>query len=360
MLDIAPDEVTRVDRSDMLGATVSLPDQIEGVLSMPAPELRGPSTPPSRVLVVGMGGSAAGGDYLAAWADYESAVPILVRRGYDLPTWVDASTLVIGVSFSGETEETLAQFHAARQKGARLAAVSTGGRLERYAAKAGAPFVKIEGGLQPRAALGRTLSAQAILLEAAGVLKTRAALKGAVDVLRAMAPDFATDLAPPRNEPKRVALALHGTIPGFYAEARLLPVARRAANQVHENGKGLAWWAEMPEMNHNELVGWWNTDTSDGTAAVFLRDRQESRAVSERWDFTAEAVRRQGVPLVQLEARGESLLARQLSLTFLADAMSVYWAIRRNIDPTPVDVITTLKKRVSSAGVVEALDRVYR
>jgi glucose/mannose-6-phosphate isomerase len=304
-----------------------------------------------------MGGSAAGGDYLAAWADAAGSIPILVRRGYDLPQWVDRSTLVLGVSYSGETEETLASFLEARDRGARLAAVSTGGRMEKYAKASGATFFRVEGGLQPRAALGRMLSAQAVVLEAAGVLKTRAILESTRESLRGLASDLAADLPPPRNEGKRLALALHGSIPAFYAAGPLLPAARRAANQVHENAKALAWWAEMPEMNHNELVGWWNTDLAEGTSAVFLRDRAEDRPLAARWDFTAEAIRRQGVPLVQVEARGSDVLARQLTVTLTVDAASVYLAVRRNQDPTPVEVITNLKKHVGQAGVVEALDK---
>lgn len=354
MLDVTADEVAKVDRSGMLKAVLTLPDQVEAALRA-GPYPRIPT--PSKVLVAGMGGSAIAGSYLAAWADREAKVPLAVSRSYELPAWVDRETLVLAVSFSGETEETLHALAQARDRGARIAAVSTGGRVERYARAAGGTFHPVPAGGQPRAAIGSMLATEALVLEAAGVLPARAALEDAARTMRAMVEDLAADVPPPRNEAKRTALALHGSLPAFYGADALAPVAIRLANQVQENAKTPAWAGTMPEMNHNELVGWDGAADVDGLAAVFLRDRRESRAMTQRWDFTAETLRKRGVPLVQLEARGEHLLSRQMSLTLLGDAASAYLAVRRAVDPSPVGIIGELKRRVAAAGVVAELDR---
>src|SRR5581483_11171420 len=152
MLDIAEDAVRDADRDDMMGHVLGYPAQLEAAL---AQRFQG-SLPrrPTRVLVVGMGGSAIGGDYLGAWADAEGKLPILTSRAYELPSWVDADTLVVAVSYSGNTEETLASFAQAKAQGAMLAAVSTGARLEELAKSYHAPFARIPGAkMMPRAAL---------------------------------------------------------------------------------------------------------------------------------------------------------------------------------------------------------------
>lgn len=356
MLDVPPETVARFDRAGMLREVLRLPDQIEAALRGSIPRI----PTPSRVLVAGMGGSAIAGSYLAAWADHDSRIPISVSRSYELPSWVDASTLVLAVSFSGETEETLHALVQAKERGAKIAAVGTGGRIEKFARAAGGVFAPVPAAPQPRAQIGSMLATEALVLEAAGVLEARPALGDAVRTLRAMAPDLAGDVPPPRNEGKRIALAIAGTIPCAYGGDALAPTATRFANQVQENSKTLAWSATMPEMNHNELVAWDATEDVDGVAAVFFRDRLESRAMTERWDFAAEVVRKRGAPLVQLEAKGESIVARQLSVTMVGDAASVYLAALRGVDPSPVDLIGALKKRVGTAGVVAELDRKMR
>lgn len=349
MLDVSEEQVQKVDRQDMLGLVRAYPEQLEGAL---AASFQG-SLPrqPSRVLVVGMGGSAIGGDYLGAWADAEGKAPILVSRHYELPAWVGPDTLVVAVSYSGNTEETLASFAQAKKQGAMLAAVSTGARLEELAKSYQAPFARIGGAkMMPRAALPANFGTTALLLDHLGVLKTRHALEKTVRTLREAVVDVAPDVPSSKNEAKRIALALQDSVAAVYGASILAPAARRFANQLNENSKVLAWWGVMPEMNHNELVGWEGDDELDRFTAVFLRHAAEHEQAKKRYEFTGRLVQERGGRLVQIDSRGDTIPERLLTSSLVGDAVSVYLAVLRGKDPTPVDVITNLKSRVGETG----------
>ncbi|HWH09295.1 MAG TPA: bifunctional phosphoglucose/phosphomannose isomerase [Candidatus Thermoplasmatota archaeon] len=346
MLDIPEEAVAAADPAGMLGHVQSYPRMVEAALQQ-RPDVRPLSRRPARVLVVGMGGSAISGDYLAAWLDAEGDVPVLVSRNYELPAWVDRDTLVLAFSYSGTTEETLAAFAQARQKGAMLAAMSTGARLQELAQKYGAPFAKIPAtGLQPRAALPSSFATSALLLEGLGLLKAEAALRAAVSTLDAVQLD----------ESKRAALALEGTIAGTYAAGLLAPAARRFANQLNENAKVLAWWGVMPEMNHNELVGWAGDDALDRFTAVFLRHADEHPQAKARYDFTAKLVQERGGQVLQMEAKGATVAEKLLTSSMVGDAASVYLAALRKVDPTPVKVISELKAKVGETGFAARIE----
>ncbi|HLE95993.1 MAG TPA: bifunctional phosphoglucose/phosphomannose isomerase [Candidatus Thermoplasmatota archaeon] len=353
MLDIAAADVLAADPSDMLGAVLRWPEALAEATREPAP----PRIPrPSRVLVVGLGGSAISGDYAARWADRVGPVPVLVRRGYDVPAWVDSSTLVVAVSYSGGTEETLSSFVAARKRGARLVGVGTGGELKRFAERARAPFVPVRAGLQPRAAMPHVLARLADVLEAAEVLPgARDEIEAAIPHLQKLVQDLAADAPPSRNEAKRTALALEGTVPAVYAADHLGPVARRFANQLNENAKVVAFHGEMPEMNHNELVGWSEDDDLDRLTMVLLRHAAEIPQVQERFEFTAQVVQARGGRVVQHAMRGHAPLAEALAHTILADAVSIYLAAIRRKDPTPVSIIARLKEKVAALGLTQGL-----
>ena len=350
MLDIPEDKVRAVDPEDMLGRVRSAPDMLDAALAAPQ-QIEPLPRAPSRVLVVGMGGSAITGDYLQAWLDAEGGIPLLVSRHYELPNWVDKDTLVVAFSYSGNTEETLAAFAEAKKAGAMLAAMATGNRLEELAKSYRAPFARVQPGLQPRAALPASFGTASLLLERLGVLKdAQAQLKRAARTLREAVVDIAPDVPASKNEAKRTALALQETVAGVYAAGLLTPTARRFANQLNENSKVLAWWGVMPEMNHNELVGWAGDDDLDRFTAVFLRYHDEHAQAKARFDFTARLIQQRGGRVVQHEARGETVPEKLLTSTLVGDAVSVYLAALRGVDPTPVKVIGELKARVGETG----------
>ncbi|MFA5861043.1 MAG: bifunctional phosphoglucose/phosphomannose isomerase, partial [Candidatus Thermoplasmatota archaeon] len=281
----------------------------------------------------------------------EGKVPMLVSRAYELPSWVDGDTLVIGFSYSGTTEETLAAFAEAKKRGAMLAAVSTGARLEELAKSYHAPFARIGGEkMMPRAALPRAFGTAAMLLDSLGLLKAEAALKETVRTLREGVNDLAPGVAADKNEAKRTALALQDTVSMTYAAGLLAPAARRFANQLSENSKVLASWGVMPEMNHNEIVGWAGDDELDRFTAVFLRHAQEHAQAKARFDFTGHLIQKRGGQVIQMEGRGASPAASLLTVSLLGDAVSVYLAALRKMDPTPVKIIGDLKAKMGETG----------
>lgn len=345
MLDIPEEAVKAVDPAGMLGHVQRYPEMVEDALKH-RPSVSALPRRPTRVLVVGMGGSAISGDYLAAWLDAEGEVPVLVSRNYELPHWVDRDTLVLAFSYSGTTEETLASFAQAKQKGAMLAAMSTGARLEEMAKRYDAPFARIPAtGLQPRAALPSSFATSALLLEGLGLVKAEAPLRRAVATLKETS----------MEEAKRAALALEGTVAGTYAAGLLAPAARRFANQLNENAKVLAWWGVMPEMNHNELVGWAGDDDLGRFTAVFLRHADEHPQARARYDFTARLIQERGGAVLQMEAKGDTLAEKLLTSSMLGDAASVYLAALRKVDPTPVKVIGDLKAKVGETGFAASI-----
>jgi len=349
--DITEEKLRTVDREDMLGRVRAYPDMLESAVRN-APDVRALERAPSRVLVVGMGGSAISGDYLATWLDAEGKTPLVVSRNYELPAWVDKDTLVLAFSYSGKTEETLAAFAQARKKGAMLGAMATGARLEELAKDYGAPFARIENGLQPRAALPAAFGTAAMFLDRLGLLKAEEKLRKTARTLREGVVEIAPDVPAQKNEAKRIALALQGTVGAVYSAGILGPAARRFANQLNENSKVIAFHGQMPEMNHNELVGWAGDDDLDRFTAVFLRYADEHAQAKARYDFTGRLIQERGGRVIQMEARGESIPERLLTVSLAGDAVSVYLAVLRGQDPTPVKVITELKNKVGETGFV--------
>lgn len=350
MLDIPEEKVKAIDPEDMLGRVRAYPDMLDSALQGDMQVDALPRTP-ARVLVVGMGGSAIAGDYLQAWLDAEGKVPVVVSRAYELPRWVDKDTLVVAFSYSGKTEETLAAFAEAKKAGAMLAAMSTGNRLEELAKSYRAPFARVTPGLQPRAALPASFGTASLLFEKLGILPgAEAALKRAARTLREAVIDIAPDVPASKNEAKRTALALQDSVAGVYAAGLLTPTARRFANQLNENSKVIAFWGVMPEMNHNELVGWAGDDDLDRFTAVFLRYQDEHAQAKARFEFTGRLIQQRGGRVIQHEARGESVPEKLLTSSLVGDAVSVYLAALRGVDPTPVRVITELKAKVGETG----------
>ncbi|HVL49401.1 MAG TPA: bifunctional phosphoglucose/phosphomannose isomerase [Candidatus Thermoplasmatota archaeon] len=355
MLDLPEDKIRAVDASNMLGTIHGSPEMLERALAAFDGKAIRPARKVRRVVIVGMGGSAMGGDYLAAWAALEGTAPVEVVRTYALPAYVDADTLVLAISYSGNTEETLAAFAEAHRRGAMVAAIATGNKLEALAKKHGAPFVRIEGGHQPRAALPILLATSALVLEAYGVIKARAALTEALPDLRALAADLAPEAGTARNEAKRIALALQDSVPIVYGADELVPAARRFANELNENSKILGFWGAMPEMNHNELVGWAGDDDLDRFTAIFLRREQEHPQIKERYDFTGHLIQERGGRLVQIQAKGKGFVTAMLTATYVGDMVSGYLAVLRGKDPSPVEIITRLKNKLGETGFVDTV-----
>jgi glucose/mannose-6-phosphate isomerase len=323
---------------DMRAAVAGFGDQLRWAAALELPEV----APASDLLVCGMGGSGISGDYLASLA----SARVTVHKSYGLPGWAwVARPLVLALSYSGETEETLSAVAEASEAGLGVVAVTTGGSLGAEARTRAWPCVPLPPGLQPRAALGYLLGATVrVAMQAGAVTPPVADLAEAAGV--------ADGLVGPGGPGWRLAAdlaaALDGRLVAVYGSGVTAPVANRWKTQVNENAKWPGWWSVLPELDHNEIVGW-RAHPEIGrhrVGIVTLRDRAEPAAVARRFRLS-EAVTRDDVSWIgEVWGQGESPLARMVSLTVLGDALSVELADLAGVDPVPVEPIEDLKRRM--------------
>ncbi len=314
-------------------------------LSLPLPR------PASCVLVSGMGGSAIGGDVVRAVAASSLKVPMLVVRGYGLPAFTDASSLVVVSSYSGNTEETLYSYEQARAAGAQIVCLTSGGQLASLAGKYGNPLLQLPAGMPPRTALGFSAIMLFGCLTAAGLLPDMSShFEEAVVVLNGLVTRYGPGTPESKNPAKIIARSLWGNVVGIYASNGLLdPAAVRWRGQMEENAKNLAFHHVLPEMNHNELVGWeLPAHVLQQIGVVFLRDRDDHPQNQRRFDLTREIVALKAAAVHEAWTEGESPLARIFSLICLGDFVSFYLACLNEVDPTPVPVIEMLKQKLGS------------
>lgn len=298
------------------------------------------------VVVAGMGGSGIAGDVVRSLYADVAAVPILVSKGYAIPAFCGPATLVLAVSFSGETEETLEAARSARSRGCPVVALSTGGALAALASAEGFPHVAIPNdAVMPRAALGYLAGGCIGVLQAAGLIPPAAS-----DVAAAatFADAFAATLGPERptadNEAKDLATWIGGRTPLIWGTEGLAEAAAlRWKTQLNENAKIPAFHAALPELDHNEVEGW-SERTGEGYAGVVLRHAEEHPRIAARVGITRSLLG--GLDVREVQAGGSSRLERLFSLILLGDFTSVYLAILRGVDPSPVPVLSELKERL--------------
>jgi glucose/mannose-6-phosphate isomerase len=338
------------DPSRMLETALGLPSQVREAWRIGGSAAL-PALPGSleHVVVAGMGGSAIGGDLLAAVLRDRLGLPLIVIRDYSLPPFVGRRSLVIATSYSGETEETLAAAEDARRAGAVLLAITSGGRLAGIAERAGGGAVLVPGGLAPRAALGYLMVPVLAAFERWSICGP---LAGEVDEAAAILDDLAAGLGPlvpaSRNPAKRLAEQLLGRIPAVYAAAPdVEAAARRWKCQFNENSKTLATWNTFPELAHNETMGWGAPAHVAGLFAVIvlLAGHETARALL-RVRTTCDLAFRHAAGVHEFGGRGTGRLARILSLVLLGDLASIYLAYLRGVDPTPIEAITAVKQRM--------------
>jgi glucose/mannose-6-phosphate isomerase len=301
----------------------------------------------SSVVLTGLGGSAAGGDFVRALFDVEGRVPFTVNREYALPAWVGSETLVVATSYSGDTEETLSAYGDARRRGASLLVVSSGGELSSRARSDGVPLVTIPGGQPPRTAMGFMLVPVLVATSRLGLLPAQDIDAASRHVEIAMA-SWVNEVPSAGNRAKQLAARLHGALGVLYGlGAWQGVVAQRWKGQLNENAKQHVFAHALPEMNHNEILGWEGAGRVgvERWLAILLADGTEGRRMSLRADATLDVVRRAaGVERVQ--ATGPTLLAKMLSLALLGDFVSLYLAALNGVDPYSIDSIEAIKQHL--------------
>jgi glucose/mannose-6-phosphate isomerase len=278
-------------------------------------------------------------------------VPMAVLRDYTLPGWVGEDTLVVLSSYSGGTEETLTCASQAIERGSLCVAITSGGKLAEFYGAEGVPVIGVPVGLQPRAALLHLLAPVVTVLGRLDLVPdAEAELDAATATLRegarAYGPDAPEDDG---NAAKVLARALDGSLPLVYGAESTAAVARRWKCQLNENAKVPSFWAALPELDHNEIVGYEGFGAvGERVVVVMLREPRQHRQVQRRFDLTKDLIEASVRRVLTVTAEGERPLARVLDLTLLGDYVSLYLACLRGVDPGPVDIIGRLKDRLAS------------
>jgi glucose/mannose-6-phosphate isomerase len=345
---LSREAIARVDPSDQLGDVLALPEHLRDALWRAESAIMQDWDTTAGLVVAGMGGSAIGGALARAALGDHASRPIFVTRAYGLPPWTTPDTMVLCASYSGDTEETLACYESAGALGARRTVVTTGGKLAEMARADGVPVIPLPGGFQPRAAVAYMTVAA---LEVAALCGAGPRLTSEIDVAASHTEHLVAEWGPDAPEDclsKEVARGLYGTAPVIAGAGLTTPIAYRWKTQINENAKQPAFAHELPELDHNEIVGWEGAQEVGRFSAVFLDDSDAHPRVKARMQLTERLIAGNAAASYRLETRGQTMIERVISLLLLGDLVSIYLAALRGVDPAPVKVIDELKAELAS------------
>ena len=340
--------VAAVDAAAQVDDILGMPDQLRDALWRVESAKLEPHDAPGGLIVAGMGGSAIGGALAREALGDRASRPIVLARGYDLPAWTTPDTTVLCASYSGNTEETLAVWEAAGALGARRIVATTGGKLADAARAESVPVIPLPGGFQPRAAVAYSL---VVALEVAGVCGAGESLHAEIDVAAAHAEELVREWGPDGPEDglaKTLARGLHGTVAQIAGAGLTAPIAYRWKTQFNENAKLPCFSHELPELDHNEIVGWHGARELGRFSALFLDDSDLHPRIRQRIELTRGLIAAEAAATYRIETIGENRIERLISLVLLGDLVSLYLAVLRGVDPSPVEMIERLKSALAS------------
>lgn len=289
------------------------------------------------IYVAGLGGSGIGADFVHEFVRHECKIPFTIGKGYQIPASVGKNTLAIASSYSGNTEETLSSFEQIQKTGAKIVIISSGGKLIEIAKEKGYDFILVPGNWpSPRACLGFSFVQQLFILSKLG-LTSDAAIKS---VERSI-PMLEAEMEAIKTDAKEVAVRLDKKIPIIYTTDRMESVAVRFRQQINENSKMLCWHHVIPEMNHNELVGW--KDHKEDWAVVYLRNEDDYPRNAVRMDINKEIISKYADTIIEIYSKGNDLVERAMYLVHYGDWITWYLSELHGVDSIEVDVIDYLK-----------------
>src|SRR3954447_17201437 len=359
-LELDRDSIGQIDTTDQLTDVLAIPEHLRDALWKAESAQLSSWDSPAGLVVAGMGGSAIGGALPrralghtrsrplphAALGD-TAPRPILSARAYGLPPWTTPDTTVLCSSYSGDTEETLACYEAGGALGAKRVVATSGGKLAELARADGVPVIPVAGGLQPRAAVAYMAVAA---LEVAARCGAGPRCASDIDVAAEHLEELVVEWGPEAAEDslaKELARGLMGSVPVVAGAGLTTPIAYRWKTQFNENAKIPAFWHELPELDHNELVGWGSAAELGRFSAVFLEDSDTHPRIAERVELTERLIRDSATGTFRVETQGTTLVERVFSLVLLGDLVSVYLAALRGVAPGPVALIEQLKTQLA-------------
>ena len=314
---------------------------------------------PEALAIAGMGGSVIGGDILRDILQDEVSVPIEVWRDYGLPSWLGPGHMVVAISYSGNTEETLVAFSEALKRGCMVIAITSGGYLASLCRKTGVPLLEVPGGRVTRMSFPYLFFPLLVFLERSGLARGLCDLaERAAGLLSSMAKDLGPETPTEENEAKRLASRLVGTVPLVYGFGWLKAVAYRLKTQFNENSKVPSFSNWFPPMNHHEIVGW---EAEEELLRVFsvvlLRSRGEPPEIRRRIELTKEIALERASNLLEIWARGSSKLEEAISALYIGDIASLYLAFARGVDPYRTESISALKRGMAELGIADKVEK---
>lgn len=342
--------IQRYDKSKMQKLLIEFPKQVEEAVQI-GKKFRSPfrRSQIDTIVITGLGGSAIGGDLLRSYLAEELKISIMINRHYFLAEFVNDRTLVVVSSYSGNTEETIAAHLDAKKRRAKVLCISSNGETAKIAKKFKQPLITIPKGFPPRTALGYSFFPILIALSKMRFIKPKNAdIKETVALLKKKSKLYSA--VNDKNPAIQLARQLYMKLPIIYSAADRFDIVNlRWRGQIAENAKQLAFGHVLPEMNHNELVGWrvLRRMMEEEMVALFLRDKEDHERVKIRMEVTKGIINQYASKVIEVHSEGRSLLARMFSLIYLGDWTSYYLAILNGVDPTPVKVIDYLKNELA-------------
>ena len=299
-----------------------------------------PDTEFNNVVVTGLGGSGIGGSIVQNYVFDKLKIPFLVNKDYFLPSFVNKKSLVIVCSYSGNTEETLMAMHQAKKAKATIVCITSGGQVAEFANKKRLDCILVPAGMPPRSCIGYSLVQILYVLSHFKLIGTHfeTEIKAAIKYMKAE-----------ENETQKKALAIakkiSGKLPVIYSAPPFEGVAIRFRQQINENSKLLCWNGVVPEMNHNELVGW--RDDAQDKAVIILRTKEDFDRTQTRMEINKKIIKKHTSTIIEIYAEGKSYWEKVFYFIHLTDWISVILADIRELDATEVKVIDFLKKSLS-------------
>ena len=328
-------------KQNMEKLVINFPNQLrESLVIANNAVVSAPANPIHNIVLAGLGGSGIGGNMVAELIKQECKIPFAIYKGYELPSYINENTLVILSSYSGNTEETLSACAQAQAANCKIIAITSGGKIMEIAKANNYDLIVLPGGMPPRSCLGYSMTQQIAALHKYGFISNALLTQLAVSAesLEAQQPEI-------RGKAKKIASVLFGKLPVIYATDRMDAVAVRFRQQINENSKMLCWHHVIPEMNHNELVGW--RDKNDNLAVIIFRNEDDFSRNQMRIDINKEVFETFTNTMIEVWSKGDSLCERMMYFVHLGDFITTDLADLRKLDPTEVKVIDYLKNELA-------------
>jgi len=343
-----PNEINELDPQGMVEDLDTFPEQCREAVSIGAEkDLPFAIDGFDRIVVTGMGGSAIVGDILSRLID----LPVMTNRGYYLPDSVDGSDLLLAISYSGNTEETMSALRDGLRRGMNSVCLSTGGKMEDFCRERSLPLVKIPTGHQPRASTGYMLFPLLKLFSEAGLAGT-VDFEALLQDIEELKEKWNSTVKTKKNPAKKLAKEFTGKVPIIYGtKGNTKVVAYRWKTQINENAKQPGYWNVFPELNHNETVGYeLGSQIMENGKAIMLKNGLELERNQLRMEIMEDLFEDEGIDYSLVRAPDGDKFTRVIGQIYFGDYFSVYLALLNDVDPSPVELIESFKKRLKEAG----------